>query len=1025
MHKVGIKIIISLINVFCVLIFLSAPVTKPVLAIDTCGTGSWTTGNLEVHHINIGQGDATLIVGPTGKSLLFDAGESYWNSNADAHVIGPYIESVLGCKSLDYAVISHFHVDHIGYVGYGGLWHLVETQGFTIGTTLVRDYNTYLGDTSSTFTNWKAYLEGVGQTTLHPRLAIEGTGQVNLGTGVTFDIVAVNGNGAIIAGNFSGNPNPPSENDYSIGALLSFGNFDEWIGGDLDGQYETSDWGYTYHDIELSVAPEVGDVDIYKVNHHSSLHSSSVTWLNQLDPEVSIVTVGNGNSYGHPTQNIMDRLLATSVVYMTERGNPDTDIGSAIVAGHIIIKTSNGSTYTVNGTPFAATEPARTDVDEDGFFAEADPNDNNSTITPDPAGGCDPLYQTCSVSCQISPGQVVINEFLPSPSNNGTEWIELYNTTDTTLNLGYCYIDDIIGASPASQIPASTLIPAHGFWTLDQNGYFNNAGDDVRFLKEDASTVLDSYSYGNTASDLSRYRLPDGGPWASTPTSSTTKGQTNTLPYYPIVLSVQRVDENPSSADSVAFTITFSKPVTGVNTGAPFDDFALATTGMTGSSIISVSGSGAIYNVVVTTGTGTGTIRLDIADNDSIRDAANHPLGGAGAGNGNFSGATYTIARAANLDISLAGNVIESYYVIKNNSKRQSYLGLNNGPVKILNTASTNIIASQRVIYGGVSYSEMMGLPFEQLTNEYLFPYYNNVAMDSQLRVSNVGGSSTTIKVYLGTQQIDSYTLAAGGATRKNYSNKNTGPLRVTSSASDILATIRVLYGGSSYSEMMGLPVEQLAKEYIFPYYNNVAMDSQLRVSNVGGASTTIKVYLGSSPTPIDQYTLAAGGATRKNYTGKNSGPLRVVSSDSNILTTVRVLYENSSYSELMGFPTDLLRQEYWFPVYDNVAVNSQLRVSNVGTDVTTITIYAGTEQIDSYSLNAGAATRKNYGGKNTGPLHVVSSSQPVLTTIRLLYAGSSYYELTGLPDSQLSTQYFFPWYNNKAMSSELRFAEP
>jgi glucose/arabinose dehydrogenase len=354
---------------------------------------------------------------------------------------------------------------------------------------------------------------------------------------------------------------------------------------------------------------------------------------------------------------------------------------------------------------------------------------------------------------------------------------------------------------------------------------------------------------------------------------------------------------------------------------------------------------------------------------------------------------------------------------------RQEYTGLNSGPIKVVSTDSINIISSQRVIYGGMSYSEMMGFPAEQLAKEYLFPYYNNVAMDSQLRVSNVGGAATTITVYLAGNPIDQYTLAAGAATRKNYTGRNSGPLRVTSSASNILTTVRVLYGGNSYSELMGLPTGQLTQEYLFPYYNNVAMNSQLRVSNVGGADTTINVYLGSDSTPIDSYTLAAGGATRKNYPNRNSGPLRVTSSASNILTSIRVLYAGNSYSELMGFPTSELEQEYWYPVYDNTALDSQLRVSNVGSNVTTITVYAGGTQIDSYSLNAGATTRKNY-PKNTGPLHVVSSSQPILSTIRLLY-GASYYEMTGLPNSKLSTQYFFPWYNNTAMSSELRFAIP
>jgi beta-lactamase superfamily II metal-dependent hydrolase len=652
MDKTRIRItnILLAIRLVSVVTLILVSMPEPTMAAGVCGTGSWQTGNLEIHHINIGQGDAALIVGPTGKSLLFDSGESNWNSSAKARVIGPYIEGVLGCKSLDYVVISHFHLDHIGYVGYGGLWHLVETQGFTVGSTLVRDYDTYLGNISGTFTNWKNYLEGVGQPKLNPVFAAEGSGQVDLGAGVAFNIVAVDGNGAVIAGDFHGDASPPSENDYSIGAVISYGNFDEWIGGDVDGQYEVGGFGYTYHDIELSVTPEVDDVDVYKVNHHGSSHSSSATFINQLDPEVSIVTVGNGNTYGHPAQSTMDRLLATSTVYLTERGDTSTNIGAAIVAGNIVIKTATGSTYTVNGTPFTATDPTRTDTDGDGYFAEADPNDVNPGLTPAPNGGCGAIYQTCSVSsvsCQVTAGQVVINEVFPSPFNNGTEWMELYNTTNSTINIGYCYIDDIPGASTAYQIPASTLIPAHGFWTLDRNGYFNNTGDSVRFLKDDLSTVLDSYTYvSNPGTDMSWYRNPDGGAWAASSTSSTTKGQSNTIPFYPIVSSINRVEANPTSASSVHFTVTFSKAVTGVNASAPFSDFGLNTTGVTGAAVSAVSGSGSSYTVTVNTGVGNGTIRLNIVDDDSIRDLGNHPLGGNGVGNGSFTlGELYTIEK--------------------------------------------------------------------------------------------------------------------------------------------------------------------------------------------------------------------------------------------------------------------------------------------------------------------------------------------------------------------------------------------
>jgi hypothetical protein len=376
------------------------------------------------------------------------------------------------------------------------------------------------------------------------------------------------------------------------------------------------------------------------------------------------------------------------------------------------------------------------------------------------------------------------------------------------------------------------------------------------------------------------------------------------------------------------------------------------------------------------------------------------------------------------INVTIGGHSKGDYTLDHSDSEREFYAA-NSGPIKVANWNYLPTLASQRVIFGGKSYSEMMGLPAEQLSKEYWFPYYNNVAMDSQLRVSNLSNAPTNINVYLGIQKIDSFTLGGNGAIRKNYSGKNGGPLRVTSSATNVLSTIRVLYGGNSYSELMGLPAEQLSKEYLFPYYNNVAMDSQLRVSNLGNVPTTITVFLGTQP--IDSYSLGAGGAVRKNYTGRNGGPLKVTSSDTNILSTIRVLFNGNSYSELMGYPANQVAKEYWYPVYDNSILDSQLRVSNVGDGPTTVKVYAGGLQIDSYSLGAGAASRKNY-AKNTGPLQVVSSSEPILSTIRMMYTTpgySSYYEMTGLPDTQLSTQYFFPWYNNLAMNSELRFAVP
>jgi hypothetical protein len=91
----------------------------------------------------------------------------------------------------------------------------------------------------------------------------------------------------------------------------------------------------------------------------------------------------------------------------------------------------------------------------------------------------------------------------------------------------------------------------------------------------------------------------------------------------------------------VNFTVTFSEDVTGVSTSDPFEDFELDASGVTGASITGVSGSGSVYTVTVNTGTGNGTLRLDIPDNATILDTSNNPL----IGLPYISGEAYTIQK--------------------------------------------------------------------------------------------------------------------------------------------------------------------------------------------------------------------------------------------------------------------------------------------------------------------------------------------------------------------------------------------
>ena len=111
----------------------------------------------------------------------------------------------------------------------------------------------------------------------------------------------------------------------------------------------------------------------------------------------------------------------------------------------------------------------------------------------------------------------------------------------------------------------------------------------------------------------------------------------------PIVTSVTRVNPSPTNLASVGFTVTFSKPVTGVDmVGPTFDDFSLTNSGITGAAVTSVSGSGSTYTITVNTGSGNGTLRLDVSTGGHIVDAALNPLAA-----GFTTGEIYNVIKSA------------------------------------------------------------------------------------------------------------------------------------------------------------------------------------------------------------------------------------------------------------------------------------------------------------------------------------------------------------------------------------------
>jgi hypothetical protein len=503
----------------------------------------------------------------------------------------------------------------------------------------------------------------------------------------------------------------------------------------------------------------------------------------------------------------------------------------------------------------------------------------------------------------------------------------------------------------------------------------------------------------------------------------------------PTVVSILKAEGNPTVDDTVNFTATFSEPVTGVTA----DDFALdASPHIFGAAVDSVSGSGDVYTVTVHKGSGNGTIHLDIPADAAITDLAGNLLG-----NLPFNtGETYSIQEDASLAVSIHGDLNGSYALIPGAGARQSYHSINNGPVKIESTNSIALMAAARVIYpaNGIntSYMEMMGMPGSQLDTVYWLPWYNNVDLDTQLRFANVTNTPASVQVFIGGQEMigSPFTLLAGESTRRSFAGINDGPVRIVSDVA-VVASERVIYkvNGSpaSYTEMMALPDLQLDRRYWLPWYNNKDLDTQLRLANVSDSPGSVQIYISGQEMPGSPFALLPGESIRKSFVGINDGPVEIVS-DVNIVAAERIIYRvkgiPTSFSEMMALPDGQLNSTYWFPWYNNTGLDTQLRFANVSNVPATVHVYIGGQEMPGspFTLLAGESARQSFAAVNSGPVQIVGDV-PIVAAQRVIYKvnnmATSFSEMMGLPDSQLDTVFWLPWYNNKDMDTQLRFAVP
>jgi glucose/arabinose dehydrogenase len=275
------------------------------------------------------------------------------------------------------------------------------------------------------------------------------------------------------------------------------------------------------------------------------------------------------------------------------------------------------------------------------------------------------------------------------------------------------------------------------------------------------------------------------------------------------------------------------------------------------------------------------------------------------------------------------------------------------------------------------------------------------------------------------------YGIPPGGQVHPIYPEVFNGPANAASiNAQKIFASERQIYKGS-FAESMGIPYTDLTTDYWFPWYDAATMSTWITVAAPGTNSVNamVDIYIGTSKMNSIPYDVPVGGEVHPIFPGTFNGPVHVVSTNGeNIITSERQIFK-STFAESMGIPGDQLTTDYWFPWYDGTTMNTWITVAAPSTNAAdaVVDIYIGTTKMNatSYVIAAGAQVHPIYPGTFNGPVHVVSTnSQDIITSERQIF-NNSFAESMGIPGNQLTTEYWFPWYDGMTMSTWVTVAAP
>ena len=245
---------------------------------------SGSDGRLHVYFFDVGQGDSALIVTPGGRQVLVDGGPEAGSAVTSMGKVLP-----AGDRSLDLVALTHLDSDHSR-----GLLEVLAR--YQVGAVLQGANN----QDGELYPRWRATLDREQIEVIQVQAAY----RINLEPGVTLEIL--NPPRDPIGGSWQ------EENNNSLVLRLVHGQVSFLLAADIESMAEN---------YLVRQGATLGS-SVLKVGHHGSSTSTTALFLNKVRPTVSVISAGESNRYGHPSQEVLARLvevLGDGGVYRTDR----------------------------------------------------------------------------------------------------------------------------------------------------------------------------------------------------------------------------------------------------------------------------------------------------------------------------------------------------------------------------------------------------------------------------------------------------------------------------------------------------------------------------------------------------------------------------------------------------------------------------------------------------------------------------------------------------------------------------------